>query len=124
MAPIELGDLATVSARFASALRRAGLAVGPDRAERLTRAVVQLEPTSTQRLYWCAVATLTDDPGQREVLDPVFRVVLEGLTGVAEFRGQSRGDTSPPAPRPAPRSSPTDFAGSDSRRAGGSAAFA
>lgn len=81
-------DLAVLAARFAAALRRAGLPVGPDRAERFARAVCVVEPAGVRQLYWCALSTLTTDPAQREILDPVFRAVFEGLVDPADFRGQ------------------------------------
>jgi uncharacterized protein with von Willebrand factor type A (vWA) domain len=99
-------DLATLAARFAEALRRAGLLVGPDRAERFARAVCTVEPVSVRQLYWCALATMTSDPAQREILDPVFGAVFEGLVDPAEFRGQREPPL--PAAEPAAPTAPAD----------------
>ncbi|NMH93705.1 VWA domain-containing protein [Pseudonocardia bannensis] len=74
-------------ARFAAACHDAGLPVGPDRAERLARAVVTVAPRTTQRLRHCALATLVSDPAQIPVFDQVFAAVFGGLVDAAESRG-------------------------------------
>ncbi|MFC5994795.1 VWA domain-containing protein [Pseudonocardia hispaniensis] len=95
------GDLPALAARFAAACHAAGLPVGPDRAERLTRAVIAVEPATTRRLYHCALATLVTDPAHVPVLDRVFAAVFGGLVDDAE----SRGDPGSPPLDPAPPSS-------------------
>jgi uncharacterized protein len=89
-----LPDLAALVGRFGAALHEAGLAVGPDRTERFARAVTLVRPVSTGELYRCALATLTSDPAQAEVLDRVFAAVFGGLTDPA----QQRGDPNAPGP--------------------------
>jgi uncharacterized protein len=80
-------DLATVAAGFGAALHAAGLPVGPDRSERFARAVTILHPVTLRELYWCGLATLVSDPGQRETYDLVFAAVFGGLVDPAERRG-------------------------------------
>ena len=72
------GDLPALVARFTAACHAAGLPVGPERAQRLARAVIEVSPATTQRLYWCALATLVSDPAQIPVLDAVFDKVFRG----------------------------------------------
>ncbi|MBK1789309.1 vWA domain-containing protein [Prauserella cavernicola] len=72
--------LAELVARFCALLREEGLAVGPDRAARFARSVVEVSPSSAAELYWCAQATLTSAPGDTAVLDRVFAAVF-GQTG-------------------------------------------
>ncbi|WP_028929763.1 vWA domain-containing protein [Pseudonocardia asaccharolytica] len=92
------GDLPALAARFAAACRDAGLPVGPDRAERLTRAVLAAEPATTRRLYHCALATLVTDPAQIPVLERVFAAVFGGLVDEAEHRGDPGSPPLDPAP--------------------------
>ncbi|GAA2565290.1 vWA domain-containing protein [Pseudonocardia hydrocarbonoxydans] len=80
-------DLPALVARFAAACREAGLPVGPDRAARFARAVVEVTPSTTTRLHHCAVTTLVSDPDQVAVLDAVFAAVFEGLVDPAGPRG-------------------------------------
>jgi uncharacterized protein len=80
------GDLPALVARFTAACHAAGLPVGPERAQRLARAVIEVSPATTQRLYWCALATLVSDPAQVPVLDAVFDRVFRG-SDPPVFRG-------------------------------------
>ncbi|MDT7710160.1 MAG: uncharacterized protein QOG20_5767, partial [Pseudonocardiales bacterium] len=81
------GDLAGLVARFSAACHDAGLAVGPDRAERFARAVVTVAPATTRRLRDCALATLVSGPEQIPLLDRVFALVFGGLDDPADRRG-------------------------------------
>jgi len=80
------GDLPALVARFTAACHAAGLPVGPERAQRLARAVIEVSPATTQRLYWCALTTLVSDPAQIPVLDAVFDRVFRG-SDPPVFRG-------------------------------------
>jgi uncharacterized protein len=91
----ERPDLGALSARFCAALHAAGLPVGPDRAVRFAAAVRAVRPRTLGALRSCALATLTSDPADRAVFDPVFDTVFGGLADPAEFRG----DRPPPAVR-------------------------
>jgi uncharacterized protein with von Willebrand factor type A (vWA) domain len=112
------GDLAGLVARFSAACHDAGLAVGPDRAERFARAVVTVAPATTRRLRDCALATLVSGPEQIPLLDRVFALVFGGLDDPAGRRG----DTAEPAPGAPPLAGPeppgTDRAGGGAVRTG------
>ncbi|NIJ14102.1 hypothetical protein FHU38_004446 [Saccharomonospora amisosensis] len=71
--------LAELSARLCAALRAEGLPVGADRAARFARSVVAVSPRTADELYWCALATLTADPSDVELLDRVFDRVFGEL---------------------------------------------
>jgi uncharacterized protein with von Willebrand factor type A (vWA) domain len=73
------------------ALHTAGLPVGPDRCERLARAVTVMGATSLADLRACALATMVSDPGQMPVFDRVF---------AALFGGPSPFRNLPPLPTP------------------------
>jgi hypothetical protein len=60
------------------ALHTAGLPVGPDRCERLARAVTVMDATSLAELRACALATMVSDPGQMPVFDQVFAALFGG----------------------------------------------
>ena len=57
-------DIAALAAGLGTALHAAGLPVGPDRCERLARAVIVMNARSIPELRACALATLVSDPGQ------------------------------------------------------------
>src|SRR5439155_27045310 len=79
----ERTDLAALVSRFGAALHEAGLSVGPDRLERFAWAVTLVRPRRTEELYRCALATLTSDPAQAEVLARVFWAVFRDVTDPA-----------------------------------------
>jgi uncharacterized protein with von Willebrand factor type A (vWA) domain len=82
-----MADLAAVVARFAAALRAAGLPVGADRAERFTRAITLVEPTTLAALRDCAHATLALTHGHDALIDRIFDATFAGLSDPAEHRG-------------------------------------
>ena len=63
---------------FGIALHDAGLPVGPDRCERLARAVTLMGATTVAELRACALATMVSDPGQMPTFDRVFAAVFGG----------------------------------------------
>ncbi|MDQ2814604.1 MAG: hypothetical protein M3Z75_22770, partial [Actinomycetota bacterium] len=69
-------DIAALAAGFGTALHAAGLPVGPDRCERLARAVTVMQVSSIAQLRACALATLVSDPGQMGVFDRVFAALF------------------------------------------------
>jgi uncharacterized protein with von Willebrand factor type A (vWA) domain len=81
---VAAADLPALLARFTAACHAAGLPVGPDRAVRLTRAVVAVRPQTTARLRACAHATLAADPAELPVLDRVFDSVFRAVIDDAE----------------------------------------
>jgi len=60
------------------ALHTAGLPVGPDRCERLARAVTVMGAASLAELRACALATMVSDPSQMPVFDRVFAALFGG----------------------------------------------
>ncbi len=60
------------------ALHTAGLPVGPDRCERLARAVTVMGAASLADLRACALATMVSDPGQMATFDRVFAAIFGG----------------------------------------------
>jgi len=69
-------DIAALAAGLGTALHAAGLPVGPDRCERLARAVTVMEVSSVAELRACALATLVSDPGQMGIFDRVFATLF------------------------------------------------
>src|ERR1700761_5187464 len=63
---------------FGIALHDAGLPVGPDRCERLARAVTVMGATTVAELRACALATMVSDPAQMPTFDRVFAAVFGG----------------------------------------------
>jgi len=81
----DAGDLAEVAARFAAALRRAGLPVGPGRTERFASAVTLIRPVSRQELFNCALATLVSSKDQADTLRGVFAEVFGSPDGTGDL---------------------------------------
>jgi uncharacterized protein with von Willebrand factor type A (vWA) domain len=69
-------DVAALAAVLGTALHAAGLPVGPDRCERLARAVTVMGGSSVSELRACALATLVSDPGQMGIFDRVFAALF------------------------------------------------
>jgi uncharacterized protein len=74
--PVIWPDVAATAAAFGVALHHAGLPVGPDRCQRLARAVTVMNATSLAELRACALATMVSDPAQMPVFDRVFAAVF------------------------------------------------
>jgi uncharacterized protein with von Willebrand factor type A (vWA) domain len=70
--------VASLAAGLGTALHAAGLPVGPDRCERLARAVTVMGARSVAELRACALATLVSDPGQVSTFDRVFALLFGG----------------------------------------------
>ncbi|HXV93370.1 MAG TPA: VWA domain-containing protein [Pseudonocardia sp.] len=112
------GDLAALVARFTARCHDAGLPVGPDRAERLARAVTVVEPSGTARLYACAEATLVSDPAQLPVLRRVFAEVFGGLSDDVR-RGEQNAPPLEAAPPTSSDRPPPTWAGVNGQAPGG-----
>jgi uncharacterized protein len=69
-------DVASLAAGLGTALHTAGLPVGPDRCERLARAVTVMGARSLGELRACALATLVSDPGQVSTFERVFAALF------------------------------------------------
>ncbi len=76
-APASL-DVATLAAGLGTALHAAGLPVGPDRCERLARAVTVMNARTVAELRACALATLVSDPGQMSTFERIFALLFGG----------------------------------------------
>jgi uncharacterized protein len=104
-----LADVAVLAAGLGAALHSAGLPVGPDRCERLARAVTVMGARSVTELHACAVATMVSDPGQVATFEQVFAALfgtpaplrdLPSLPNSAAWRHDEEDYSPPPAPRP------------------------
>ena len=88
------------------ALHTAGLPVGPDRCERLARALTVMNASSTADFRACALATMVSSPSQLPAFDRVFTAIFGGRSPF--------GVQSPPVqsvfPRPEPGREPTSDA--------------
>jgi uncharacterized protein with von Willebrand factor type A (vWA) domain len=67
-----IADYATLATLLGVALREAGLPTGPDRCERLGRALTVMRASTLVELHACALATMVADPAQIEVFERVF----------------------------------------------------
>ncbi len=65
-------DYAALAAVLGVALRSAGIPAGPDRCERLARALTVMRAITLAELHACALATMVADPGQIEAFERVF----------------------------------------------------
>ena len=69
LAPV---DVAVLASALGVALRSAGIPAGPDRCERLARAVTVMEASTIAELHACALATMVSDPSQVDTFERVF----------------------------------------------------
>jgi uncharacterized protein len=76
--PLTAPDAAATAAAFGVALHTAGLPVGPDRCERLARAMAVMNASSLAELRACALATMVSDPSQVPAFDRVFAAIFGG----------------------------------------------
>jgi hypothetical protein len=97
-------DVAGLASVLGTALHAAGLPVGPDRCERLARAMTVMAVSSVADLRACALATLVSDPGQMGTFDRVFGALFgapspfAGLpTAAPAYQPAERDGGSPPA---------------------------
>jgi uncharacterized protein with von Willebrand factor type A (vWA) domain len=65
-------DYAALAAALATALRTAGLPVGPDRSERLAGALTVMGATTIGQLHACGLATMVSAPSQIDAFERVF----------------------------------------------------
>jgi len=98
-------DVAALATGLGIALHTAGLPVGPDRCERLARAVTVMGATTVAEFRACALATMVSDPSQVATFDRVFAVLFGGPSpfrdlGIPAAPAVPRGDSDggpPPA---------------------------
>jgi uncharacterized protein len=95
-------DVAALAAGLGTALHAAGLPVGPDRCERLARAITVMDVRTVEELKACAIATLVSDPGQMGTFEYVFALLMGGpleldLSALAGLQEQNEGASGPSA---------------------------
>ena len=95
-APAVTPDVAATAAAFGVALHTAGLPVGPDRCERLARAVAVMRAETLAELRACALATMVSDPAQVPTFDRVFAAIF----GAPSPFGNQLPPIQPSFPRP------------------------
>ena len=97
-------DVAGLAAVLGTALHGAGLPVGPDRCERLARALTVMRVSSVAELRVCALATMVSDPAQVGTFDRVFAALfgapspLAGLPSPADLGHQPADPDGGPSP--------------------------
>jgi uncharacterized protein with von Willebrand factor type A (vWA) domain len=97
-------DIGATAAAFGVALHTAGLPVGPDRCERLARALGIMSASSVADFRACALATMVSSPSQLPTFDRVFAAIFGGrspfgvqLPGVPSVSPGPDSDESPAA---------------------------
>jgi uncharacterized protein len=108
-------DVAALATGLGIALHTAGLPVGPDRCERLARAVTVMGAASVAELHACALATMVSDPGQMATFDRVFAALFGGPSLLPELGLPA----APAVPRAGSDDGPQPTPGSPSQPGGG-----
>ena len=107
-------DVAVLAAGFGVALRSAGLPAGPQRCERLARALTVMNATTIAELHACALATMVSDPSQIDTFERVFAEMFTGnVPGQPAVMAPQQGMTVEPADTPSPADSPSAGAAGD-----------
>ncbi len=89
------------------ALRSAGLPAGPDRCERLARAVTVMGAATIAELHACALATMVSDPSQVDTFERVFAEMFGvGVPGRPTVGAPQQNMTVEPAETPSGPDSP------------------
>ena len=100
---LPLADVATLAAALGVALRSAGLPAGPQRCERLARAVTVMGASTIAELHACALATMVSDPSQVETFERIFAEMFSlAPPGGPRVTAPQRGMTMEPADPGAP----------------------
>ncbi|MEV0934868.1 VWA domain-containing protein [Streptomyces phaeochromogenes] len=109
-------DQAEFAGRLGAELRRAGVAVTPERSVRFLQTLVLLPPVDRMALYWAARLAFVTDREQIEPFERVFDAVFAG--GPRSVAVRRAGAGSEPAPETAPgRPPPLSGIGRDPTRA-------
>jgi uncharacterized protein with von Willebrand factor type A (vWA) domain len=107
-------DVAALAAVLGVALRSAGLPAGPDRCERLARAVTVMRATTIAELHACALATIVSDPSQIDAFERVFAEMFgEAVTGRPSVAAPRAGMSIQPSADPVPSDAPSVSGGGD-----------
>ncbi|MEU9895139.1 VWA domain-containing protein [Streptomyces phaeochromogenes] len=113
---VPLFDRAEFAGRLGAELRRAGVAVTPERSVRFLQTLVLLPPVDRTALYWAARLAFVTDREQIEPFERVFDTVFAGRPRSVAVR--RAGTESEPAPETAPgRPPPLSGIGPDPTRA-------
>jgi uncharacterized protein with von Willebrand factor type A (vWA) domain len=109
--PPGAADVAALAAALGTALHAAGLPVGPDRCERLARALTVMDARTLDDLHACALATLVSDPGQVPTFERIFALLagefrLELGDLMAGLQTQRDGSGGPSAAGTSPQDDP------------------
>ena len=107
-------DYAALATILGSELRNAGIPAGPDRCERLGRALTVMRATTLSELHACALATMVADPSQIEAFERVFAELFANAPG--------RRQPTVMAPQPGMEMDPDSVAPADESRAGSAGA--
>src|SRR5271165_809366 len=100
-------DVATLASALGVALRSAGLPAGPDRCERLARAVTVMGASAIAELHACALATMVSDPSQVDTFERVFAEMFgAGGPGQSPVRAPQQSMAVEPAESPSGPDSP------------------
>jgi len=81
-------DIAALTTGFCARLRRAGLEISMGQVVRFSQAILLVDPSTLDDLYWCARATLVTHLGELHIFDEVFSGIFGGLGGLFSYRGQ------------------------------------
>ena len=106
-------DVAMLAVALGVALRSAGLPAGPDRCERLARAVTVMGASTIAELHACALATMVSDPSQVDTFERVFAEMF--VSGAPQRPGPmapQQGMTMESAESPSSADSPSAPSGS------------
>ncbi len=107
-------DVAVLAAGLGVALRSAGLPAGPERCERLARAVTVMHATTVPELHACALATMVSDPSQIDTFERVFEEIFTGdIPGRSAVTAPQSGMTVEPADSPSAADTPSSAATAD-----------
>jgi len=108
-------DVAMLAAGLGVALRTAGLPAGPERCERLARAVTVMHASTIAELHACALATMVSDPSQIDAFERVFAEMFAGSLprGRPAVAAPQQGMTVEPADSASPADSPSQAAAGD-----------
>ncbi|MGA6228013.1 hypothetical protein ACPESV_47685, partial [Streptomyces umbrinus] len=85
--PVPLFDRAEFAGRLGAELRRAGVAVTPERSVRFLQTLVLLPPVDRRALYWAARLAFVTDREQIEPFERVFDAVFAGGPRSTAVRG-------------------------------------
>jgi uncharacterized protein with von Willebrand factor type A (vWA) domain len=106
-------DVAMLAAALGVALRSAGLPAGPDRCERLAKAVTVMGASTIAELHACAMATMVSDPSQVDTFERVFaELFAAGAPGRPGPTAPQQGMTMEAAEPPSYADSPAAQGGS------------